>query len=684
MVDTRRGTNASGSFSRGNNLPISAVPNGFTFLTPVTDSRSNSWEYYYQQANDADNHPTLQGFSVSHEPSPWMGDRNQLSVMPGTSATPSADPSTRALAFTHDDEIARPDYYRVNFLDGLTTELSPTDHGAIMRFTFPADSGSLLFDTVDRNGSFVIDPAAGTVHGWVDNGSGLSVGRSRMFFAGTFSAKPTSSGTAANGNPEAQYAAFGTKTVELRLATSFIGLAQAQHNEALELTGRSFDQVHAAATRAWQQRLGVLDVSGETDSQRETLYSNLYRLNLYPNSQFENAGTANKPDYEYASPTAAQTGTPSDTATNAAVKHGKVYVNNGFWDTYRTVWPAYSLLYPQVAADLVDGFVQQYRDGGWVARWSSPGYADLMTGTSSDVAFAGAYLRGVPEKDPLTTYEAGLKNATVLPTASGVGRKGLATSIFKKYTSTATGESVSWQLEGDINDAGLSQMAAQLAKDENLPAAKRTELRDEAKYFADRVRAVRQPVRQEHRLLPGPQARRIVEPGQGRLRPRVVGRRLHRDRRVELRLPRTAGRPGAGRPLRRTGRTGEQARHVLRHAGDGRQAGRLRRGHPRDDRSARGAHGPVRHEQPALAPHPVHVRLRPTAVQGAGAGAGGTAPALRGAGNRPGVSGRRGQRRDVGLVHPVLARLVPTAVRLAQLGDRQPAVPEGGRAPVDR
>ncbi|HEY8302687.1 MAG TPA: GH92 family glycosyl hydrolase [Jatrophihabitans sp.] len=487
VVDTRRGTNASGSFSRGNNLPISAVPNGFTFLTPVTDSRSNSWEYYYQQANDANNHPTLQGFSVSHEPSPWMGDRNQLSVMPGTSATPSADPSARALAFTHDGEIARPDYYRVNFLNGLTTEMAPTDHGVDMRFTFPSDSGSLLFDTVDRNGSFVIDPSSGTVHGWVDNGSGLSAGRSRMFFSGTFSAKPTSSGTAPNGNPEAQYAAFGTKTVELRLATSFIGLAQAQHNEALELTGQSFDQVHAAATQAWQQRLGVLDVSGETDSQRETLYSNLYRLNLYPNSQFENAGTAAAPDYQYASPTAAQTGAPSDTTTNAAVKHGKVYVNNGFWDTYRTVWPAYSLLYPQVAADLVDGFVQQYRDGGWVARWSSPGYADLMTGTSSDVAFAGAYLRGVPVKDPLTTYEAALKNATVLPTSSGVGRKGLSTSIFKKYTSTTTGESVSWQLEGDINDAGLSQMAGQLANDSSIPAAKQTELRDEAKYFADRA-----------------------------------------------------------------------------------------------------------------------------------------------------------------------------------------------------
>jgi predicted alpha-1,2-mannosidase len=487
VVDTRRGTNASGSFSRGNNLPISAVPNGFTFLTPVTDARSNSWEYYYEQANDTNNNPTLQGFSVSHEPSPWMGDRNQLSIMPSTSATPTGSATGRALPFTHNAEIARPDFYSVNFLNGLKTEMSPTDHGSVLRFTFPADSGSLVFDTVDKNGSFVIDPAAGTLTGWVDNGSGLSAGRSRMFFSGTFSAKPTATGTAAGGNPETRYATFGTKTVELQLATSFIGLAQAQHNAALELTGKSFDDVHSAATAAWQKRLGVVSVKGETDTQRETLYSNLYRLNLYPNSQFENTGSAAHAVYKYASPVAAMTGTPSDTTTSAAVKAGKVYVNNGFWDTYRTVWPAYSLLYPEVAADLVDGFVQQYRDGGWVARWSSPGYADLMTGTSSDVAFAGAYLRGVPVKDPLATYDAGVKNATVLPASSGVGRKGLATSIFKKYTDTSTGESVSWQLEGDVNDAGLSLMAAALAKDPRTPSARKKSLKDEAAYFADRA-----------------------------------------------------------------------------------------------------------------------------------------------------------------------------------------------------
>ena len=126
-------------------------------------------------------------------------------------------------------------------------------------------------------------------------------------------------------------------------------------------------------------------------------------------------------------------GEDTPTHTGAEIVDGKVYVNNGFWDTYRTTWPAYSLLTPTKAGEMVDGFVQQYQDGGWISRWSSPGYADLMTGTSSDVAFADAYVKGV-HFDAEAAYEAALKNATVVPPASGVGRKGMETSPFLGYT----------------------------------------------------------------------------------------------------------------------------------------------------------------------------------------------------------------------------------------------------------
>jgi predicted alpha-1,2-mannosidase len=149
------------------------------------------------------------------------------------------------------------------------------------------------------------------------------------------------------------------------------------------------------------------------------------------------------------------------------------------------VWTALSLLTPTEAGAIIDGFVQQYRDGGWIARWSSPGYANLMTGTSADVAFADAYVKGVPGFDVQSAYDAALKDATV-PSANGaVGRNGLQTSIFTGYTSTSTGAGFSWAMAGYLNDFGLSNLATALAANASDPRHK--QFVEEAEYFANRA-----------------------------------------------------------------------------------------------------------------------------------------------------------------------------------------------------
>ena len=53
----------------------------------------------------------------------------------------------------------------------------------------------------------------------------------------------------------------------MRIATSFISVDQARRNLDLEVTGKSFDQIHAAATAAWNDRLGRIEVRGATETQ---------------------------------------------------------------------------------------------------------------------------------------------------------------------------------------------------------------------------------------------------------------------------------------------------------------------------------------------------------------------------------------------------------------------------------
>ncbi|MGP9538800.1 GH92 family glycosyl hydrolase [Brachybacterium sp. AOP43-C2-M15] len=496
-VDTRRGTNASGDFSRGNTLPLTALPNGFALFTPATDARTRRWVYEYHRANGEDNRPRLQGMALSHQPSPWMGDRHQFMMMPLLGRDPDATPAARSRGFDHAAETAGPDLYEVALDGGIGLRLAPTDHGAVCEIALPpqAEGRHLLLEGVDDHARLDAAGAVfdGQVRAWIDSGPeqgyGLADGATRMYLLAEVEPAPISV-RAARGESGGSVLTFapGTERVTVRLATSLLGTEQARRTFDQELAGRDIEQVREAAHAAWAERLQVIEAPDATPAQRRTLYGNLYRLNLYPSSHWENAGTCERPEPVHASPVLPVRGAATDTRTNAQVIPGKLHVNHGFWDTYRTAWPAYALLYPQLAAELADGFVQQHREGGWIARWSSPGYADLMTGTSSDIAFADLQVKGVPLPDPHAAYESGLRNATVAPVSPQVGRKGNERAVFTGYVDTDTRESVSWALEAHINDAGLAAQALLLADraEEEGEADAAARLREESHYLRAR------------------------------------------------------------------------------------------------------------------------------------------------------------------------------------------------------
>jgi len=494
FVDTRRGTNSNGNFSRGNNFPAVAVPHGFNFWTPVTDAGSN-WIYQYQERNGADNRPRLQAFALSHEPSPWMGDRQTFQLMPAAAASglPDANRAARALSFSHANETAQAHEYRIAFDNGIVTEIAPTDHAAMFRFTFRGDRSQLLFDNRDDHGGISLDPDGRSFSGWSDVKSRLSTGATRLFVYGTVDQPVSESGRLSGEDRDHVAAWFGfdtrtNKVVNLRIATSLISVAQARHNLALEIApDDSFDDVRERAQRQWDRQLGIVSVRGASRDELTTLYSNLYRLFLYPNEAYENAGTAAQPRWQYASPFSASTGQDTPERTGARIVDGQVFVNNGFWDTYRTAWPAYVLLTPSKAGRMIDGFVQQYRDGGWIARWSSPGYADLMVGTSADVAFADAWLKGVRDFDVAAFYQAALKDATVASPLPGAGRKGISRSIFNGYTDNGVDEGLSWSMDGYINDFAIGNLAAALAANPPANDPHAAAYADEAAYFRQRA-----------------------------------------------------------------------------------------------------------------------------------------------------------------------------------------------------
>jgi predicted alpha-1,2-mannosidase len=498
---TTSGTQSNASYSRGNDLPATAMPHGFNFLAPVTDSGSLSWEYNYSTNNDAQNRPELQALAISHQPSTWVNDRDTFQVMPGAGTAGAAPDMTRTgrqLPFSHSDEVARPHYYGVTFANGIKAEMTPTDHAAVFRFTFTGNSSNLVFDNINDNGQLLLDPSANSISGYSNVQGGFGdPGNSPMYFYATFSQPVTASGmvapggcagNACGGNDVTGYYQFNTaasKTVTMEIGTSYISVAQAEHNLQLEIGPRaSFGSVEARALAAWDKALGVITVSGATQAQLQTLYTSLYRVNLYPNEAYENVGTNARPDYEYASPTAPAAGQNTPTHTGLAIKPGYTYVNGGFWDTYRTGWPLDMLLYPTLTGQMLDGFVNQYRDGGWLNRWSDPGYAGVTPGTMLDVVLAQAYLEGIRGFPAQQAYQAMKKDATVAPANGSVGRQGLTTSVFTGYSPTDAGSgSVDWSLENYISDYGIGAMAGALSNAPGTSDAQRASYRADARYF---------------------------------------------------------------------------------------------------------------------------------------------------------------------------------------------------------
>ena len=108
----------------------------------------DGWAYTY-------NADKIRGFKQTHQPSPWMNDYGQFSLMPVTGGM-KFNQDDRASWFSHKAEVSTPYYYKVYLADhDVTVELTPTERAAQFKFTFPeSDSSYVVIDPFDK-GSYV-------------------------------------------------------------------------------------------------------------------------------------------------------------------------------------------------------------------------------------------------------------------------------------------------------------------------------------------------------------------------------------------------------------------------------------------------------------------------------------------------------------------------------------------------
>ncbi len=465
MVNPLMGTDSEFSLSNGNTYPAIALPWGMNFWTPMTNKMGDGWTYQYD-ANQ------IRGFKQTHQPSPWINDYAAFSLMPVTGGLKYKE-EDRGSWFSHKAEEVHPHYYKVYLADyDVSTELSPTDRSAHFRFTFPqSDSSYIILDGFDMGSRVEIIPEERKIIGYCRNNHGGVPDNFHNYFVAQFDKDfewtqtwsdkwALSQALKQEGSHVGAIIGFKTnlgEKVHVKVASSFISADQAALNLEREIGQNSFEQTKQEAITRWETELDKIRIEDNSIDDIRTFYSCLYRLLLFPRSFYELDEQENPMHYS---------------PYNGKILPGYMYTDNGFWDTFRAVFPFFNLMYPKLNGQIMQGLVNTYKESGWLPEWASPGHRDCMIGSNSASIIADAYVKGIQDFDAEVLLEALEKNASVNEgrPVNSVGRAGVDYYNTLGYVpyDVDINENAARTLEYAYADFAVAQFANLMEKDEMM------------------------------------------------------------------------------------------------------------------------------------------------------------------------------------------------------------------------
>lgn len=404
-VNTLQGTNSKHELTRGNTYPTTALPWGMNFWTPQTGPNRDGW--IYQHFKDS-----IRGFRQTHQCSSWTRDYAAFSLMP-VSGKLEVNQYKRAAKFSHKNEIAHPHYYKVTFDNKITTEMSPTERGVHMRFSFPGNGNSYVVLDANNGGSYVkILPEERRIIGYCKNANHSVPDNFANYFVVEFDKPFVSYGTwkgnegvISSGNKEAEDEYVGTyiqfkkgSKVQAKVVSSYISYEQAELTLQQELGSfKSVEQTRDVAQKVWNKHLGKVLVEGGTKEEKATFYSCFFRSMLFPRKFYEH-DVNGQPIYY----------SPYD----GKIHDGHMYTDNGFWDTFRAQFPLNAILHPEFHNNYITSLITAYDQSGWLPTWSFPGHSGGMIGNHALSLIADGWAKGFRSYDPKRAMEAMFHEAT--------------------------------------------------------------------------------------------------------------------------------------------------------------------------------------------------------------------------------------------------------------------------------
>ncbi len=478
FVQPLMGSDSDHGLSTGNTYPAIAMPWGMNFWVPQTGKMGDGWQYTYAAKK-------IRGLKQTHQPSPWINDYGQFSLMPIV-GKPVFDEEQRASWFSHKAEKATPYYYSVYLADyDVTAELCPTERAALMSFTFPqTDSAHVVVDAFDKGSFIKVLPKERKVVGFSTRNSGGVPENFRNYFVIEFdhdfeafvNVKDGQYQGMVQGGYQEAYQQEGNhvgtiisfkirqrgEKVVARVASSFISESQAWQN-LQELGQADMQQLCQQGRNRWNEVLGKIEVEDEDIDHLRTFYSCLYRSVLFPRAFYEKNAAGEVVHYS---------------PYNGTVQKGYMFTDTGFWDTFRCLFPLLNLMYPSVNEKIQAGLANTYLESGFLPEWASPGHRGCMVGNNSASVVADAYLSGLRGYDAETLWQAVVHGANAVhPEVNSTGRYGFEYYNKLGYVpyDVKINESVARTLEYAYDDWCIYQFGKALGKSkkELKPFAKR-------------------------------------------------------------------------------------------------------------------------------------------------------------------------------------------------------------------
>lgn len=489
-VNPLMGTDSNISLSNGNTYPAIALPWGMNFWMPQTGKMGDGWAYTYRSEK-------IRGFKQTHQPSPWINDYGQFSIMPMTGSL-KIDQDSRASWFSHKAEKATPYYYSVYLADyNMTTEITPTERCAYFRFTFPESKDAyVVIDAFDRGSYVKILPEQNKIVGYTTRNSGGVPQNFKNYFVIEFDKPFTFNKVWANYRIVEEHldlqsdhvgAAIGFKVkqgeqIHAKVASSFISMEQAYQN-LKEIGDKSFAQVKDAAYKRWNDVLGRIKVDDGNENRIATFYSCMYRSVLFPRNLSEIDVKGNTVHYS---------------PYNGKTLPGYMFTDTGFWDTFRCLFPFVNLIYPSVGEKMQEGLLNAYLESGFFPEWASPGHRGCMVGNNSASIISDAFMKGITKVDAEKMYEGMIKGAnSVHPQVQSTGRYGYDYYNKLGYVPYNVGinESIARTLEYAYDDWCIYRMGQKLGRPEK-----------EIEVYKNRSQNFRKVFDPEHKLMRGKNA----------------------------------------------------------------------------------------------------------------------------------------------------------------------------------